>query len=178
MNSSVTRTELFAFWYWIEYESLPSRSMSNPAASRARALRSSTALHQMKSRTSGWSAFSTTILAARRVLPPDLMVPAEASAPRMKLAVPPPARDSFDDRSLDRLIPEPEPPLKMVPSSTYQLRMELIVSSTARMKHALHCCGVSGTPTLNHTGELNAAFWVTMRWDSSSENTFASWSVA
>ena len=36
MNSSVTRTELFAFWYWIEYESRPSRSMSNPA-SRKRA---------------------------------------------------------------------------------------------------------------------------------------------
>src|SRR5437870_13052222 len=149
MNSSVTRTELFAFWYWIEYESLPSRSMSNPAASRARALRSSTALHQMKSRTSGWSTFSTTILAARRVLPPDLMVPAEASAPRMKLtgplAVPPPARGSFDERIRDRLIPDPDPPLKIVPSSTYQLRMEDISSSTARMKQALHCCGVSGT---------------------------------
>jgi hypothetical protein len=30
----------------------------------------------------------TTILAARRVLPPDLIVPAEASAPRMKLTGP------------------------------------------------------------------------------------------
>ena len=57
-------------------------------------------------------------------------------------------------------MPEPEPPLKIVPSSTYQLRIELMWSSTARMKQALHCCGVSGTPTLNHTGELNAAFWV------------------
>src|SRR6266550_612848 len=121
-----------------------------------------------------------TILAARRVLPPDLMVPAEASAPRMKLtgpeAVPPPASDSFDERSLDRLIPEPEPPLKIVPSSTYQLRIEDMVSSTARMKHAEHCCGVSGTPTLNHTGELKAAFCVTSRWLSSSANTVASWS--
>src|SRR4029079_18769696 len=26
MNSSVTRTELFAFWYWIEWLSLPSTS--------------------------------------------------------------------------------------------------------------------------------------------------------
>ena len=61
----------------------------------ARALCSSTALHQMKSRTSGWSTFRITILAARRVLPPDLIVPAEASAPRMNEtgpdAVPPPA---------------------------------------------------------------------------------------
>src|SRR5438477_10690171 len=123
-----------------------------------------------------------TILAARRVLPPDLMVPAEASAPRMKLtgpdAVPPPARASFDERIRDRLMPEPEPPLKIVPSSTYQLRMEDMVSSTARMTHALHCCGVSGTPTLNHTGELNAAFWVTRRWLSSAENTSASASPA
>src|ERR671930_1508167 len=178
MNSSVTRTELFAFWYWMECESLPSRSMSNPASWRTRAFRSSTALHQMKSRASGWSAFSTTIFAARRVLPPDLMVPALASAPRMKLtgplAVPPPPRGSFDERIRDRLIPEPDPPLKIVPSSTYQLRMEDMVSSTARMKHAEHCCGVSGTPTLNHTGELNAAFCVTSRWESSSANTWES----
>src|SRR3990172_4990939 len=108
-----------------------------------------------------------TILAARRVLPPDLIVPAEASAPRMKLtgpeAVPPPPSGSFELRILDRLIPDPDPPLKMVPSSTYQLRIEDIVSSTARMKHALHCWGVSGTPTLNQTGELNAAFWFTRR---------------
>ncbi len=53
MKSSVTRTELFAFWYWIEWLSLPSRSMSKPASRRARALRSSVALHQMNSSTSG-----------------------------------------------------------------------------------------------------------------------------
>src|SRR5947209_6562916 len=127
MNSSVTRTELLAFWYWVEWLSLPSRSMSNPASRRTRALRSSTALHQMKSSTSGWSALRITILAARRVLPPDLIVPAEASAPRMKLtgpeAVPPPLSCSLDDRRLERLIPEPDPPLKIVPSSTYQLRI-------------------------------------------------------
>ena len=118
-----------------------------------------------------------TILAARRVLPPDLMVPADASAPRMKLtgpdAVPPPCNVSFDDRILDRLVPAPEPPLKIVPSSTYQLRIELIVSSTDRMKHAEHC-GVASAPTLNHTGELNAAFCVTRRWVSSSANVRAS----
>ena len=36
MNSSVTRTELLAFWYWIEWLSLPSRSMSKPASRSAR----------------------------------------------------------------------------------------------------------------------------------------------
>ena len=95
----------------------------------------------MKSSMSGWSASRMTILAARRVLPPDLMVPADASAPRMKLtgpdAVPPPFSSSSDDRIRERLTPAPEPPLKMIPSSVYQLRIESIVSSTERMKHAL-----------------------------------------
>src|SRR3989441_2624919 len=104
--------------------------------------------------------FKTPILAARRVFPPALMVPADASAPRMNEtgpeAVPPPASGSREERIRERLMPDPDPPLKIVPSSTYQLRIELMVSSTARMKQAEHCCGVSGTPTLNHTGELNA----------------------
>src|SRR5262245_24279944 len=120
MNSSVTRTELLAFWYWIEWLSRPSRSMSKPACSRTRALRSSTALHQMNSSMSGWPASRMTILAARRVLPPDLIVPAEASAPRMKLtgpeAVPPPLSNSTELRMRDRFTPAPEPPLKMTPS--------------------------------------------------------------
>src|ERR1039458_3443927 len=103
-----------------------------------------------------------TILAARRVLPPDLIVPAEASAPRMKLtgpdAVPPPARGSWLARMRERFTPAPDPPLKIVPSSVYQLRIESILSLTSRMKHALACCGTPRTPMLNHTGELNAAF--------------------
>src|SRR5919198_2640056 len=182
MNSSVTRTELFAFWYWMLIESRPSRSMSKPASRSALALCSSRALHQMQSRTSGWSALRMTILAARRVLPPDLIVPAEASAPRMNetgpLAVPPPLTRSLDDRSVDRLMPEPDPPLKIVPSSTYQFKIEDMWSSTARMKQALACADMPGTPRLNHTGELNDAFCVTSRCDSSSEKTCASCSEA
>ena len=88
MNSSVTRTELLAFWYWIEANASESSRMSKPASRSAAAFSSSRALHQMKSRMSGWSTSSTTILAARRVLPPDLIVPAQASAPRMKLTGP------------------------------------------------------------------------------------------
>ena len=111
MNSSVTRTELFAFWYWIDANASESSRMSKPASRRAIAFSSSRALHQMKSRTSGWSTSSTTIFAARRVLPPDLIVPAQASAPRMKLtgpdARPPFERCSFDARMRERLIPEP-----------------------------------------------------------------------
>src|SRR5918996_1078146 len=163
-KASLMRTELFAFWYWIEAQSGEFSDMSYPAASRTRAFSSSCALHQMNSSMSGWSESRTTILAARRVLPPDLIVPADASAPRMNdtgpEASPPDERFSFDERMFERLIPEPEPPLKIVPSSTYQLRMDDIVSSTARMKHAEHC-GCASTPTLNHTGELNDAFCVT-----------------
>src|SRR6201747_3248171 len=105
---------------------------------------------------------STTILAARRVLPPDLIVPAHESAPRMKEtgpeAVPPLLSGSIDPRMLDRLMPEPEPPRKILPSRVFQSRIDSIVSSTDRMKQAEHC-GLSSKPTLNQTGELNAATW-------------------
>src|ERR671912_1337480 len=104
----------------------------------------------------------TTILAARRVAPPDLIVPADASAPRMKLtgpdAVPPEDSSSLEERMRERFRPAPEPPWKIFPSSLYQLRIESIVSSTARMKQAETCCG-DEVPTLNHTGELNENTW-------------------
>src|SRR2546423_12919885 len=162
MNSSVTRTELLAFWYWMEVKPSPSIDMSNPASRSAAALSSSRALHQMKSWMSGWSTSSTTILAARRVLPPDLIVPAQASAPRMKEtgpdAVPPLESCSIEPRIFDRLIPDPEPPRKMRPSRVFQSRIDSMLSSTERMKQAEHC-GCSSKPTLNHTGELNAASW-------------------
>src|SRR5919201_6685049 len=181
MNSSVTRTELFAFWYWIEWLSVPSRSMSKPASRSARALRSSIALHQTKSSMSGWSALRMTILAARRVLPPDLMVPADASAPRMNdtgpLAYPPFESCSLEERSFDRLTPEPETPRKMTPSRRIQSRIDSIESSIERMKHALHC-GRSSKPTLNQTGELNEASWLTRIAFSSSSNASASSSLA
>ena len=100
---------------------------------------------------------STTIFAARRVLPPDLIVPAHESAPRMKEtgpeAVPPLASGSIEPRMFDRLIPEPEPPRKIIPSFVFQSRIDSIVSSTERMKQAEHC-GLSSKPTLNHTGRV------------------------
>src|SRR5436190_6424099 len=177
MNSSVTRTELLAFWYWIDLKPSPSMDMSKPASRRAAAFSSSLALHQMNSRMSGWSTSRTTILAARRVLPPDLMVPAHESAPRMNEtgpdAVPPLASGSIDPRMLDRLMPEPEPPRKMRPSRVFQSRIESIVSSTERMKQAEHC-GDSSKPTLNHTGELKAAFWCSRMWVSSASKESAS----
>src|SRR5215210_5189226 len=171
MNSSVTRTELLAFWYWIDWKPSPSIDMSKPASRSAAALSSSSALHQMKSRMSGWSTSSTTIFAARRVLPPDLIVPAHASAPRMKEtgpeAVPPLASGSIDPRIFDRLMPEPDPPRKIIPSLVFQARIDSILSSTLRMKQALawHLgspCGCQ--PTLNQTGELKAAIWWSRMW--------------
>src|SRR3954464_6572142 len=135
----------------------------------------------MNSSTSGWSTSSTTILAARRVAPPDLIVPAEASAPRMNetgpLAVPPEESSSLLDRMRERLTPEPEPPLKMTPSSLYQSRMDSIVSSTDKMKHALTCCGEL-VPTLNQTGELKAKIWWMRAYFSSCSKISASSSVA
>src|ERR1700742_2922441 len=90
------------------------------------------------------------------------MVPADASAPRMKLtgplAVPPEVSSSLEERIRDRLTPEPEPPLKISPSSLYQSRMESMESSTERMKQALTCCG-DAVPTLNQTGELKLKIW-------------------
>ena len=181
MNSSVTRTELFAFWYWIDANASESSRMSKPASRRASAFSSSRALHQMKSRTSGWSTSSTTIFAARRVLPPDLIVPAQASAPRMNetgpLARPPFERCSFDARMRERLIPEPEPPRKIMPSLVFHSRIDSIVSSTERMKQAEHC-GCSSKPTLNQTGELKAAIWWSRMWVSSASNASASSVVA
>src|SRR5215211_2520931 len=181
MNSSDTRTELLAVWYWIDEKASLSRRMSNPASRRAAAFSSSRALHQMKSRTSGWSTSSTTILAARRVLPPDLIVPAQASAPRIKLtgplARPPFESCSLEERTLERLIPEPEPPRKIMPSLVFQSRIDSIVSSTDKMKQALHC-GFSSKPTLNQTGELNAAIWWRRMWVSSSSKAEASSSEA
>src|SRR3954462_3480946 len=158
----------------------------------------------MKSTMSGWSIFRMTIFAARRVFPPDLITPAKASKPFMKLsgpeAVPPPESASFEDRSGERFEPVPEPHLKSMPSVLARVRMLSSESCTELMKHAEHCGRVYPTepncacacskaqcqfaasesgsmrsqPTLNHTGELNAIFWWTSRWTSSSWKVAAS----
>src|SRR6476469_3886829 len=180
MNSSLTRTELLAFWYWTEVMSAPPRSMSKPASRRARILFSSFALVSTNSTMSGWSTSRTTIFAARRVAPPDLMVPADASAPRMKEtgpeAVPPEESSSLEERMRERFRPAPEPPLKMKPSSLYQFRLESIESSTERMKHAETCWG-EAVPTLKRTGELNEKYWCTSSQARCSWKPSASFSV-
>src|SRR6204780_1998659 len=165
---------------------------------RAQALASSFDLHSMNSTMSGWSTLRMTILAARRVLPPDLMTPAKASKPFIKLsgpqAVPPPLRTSVEERSGERLVPVPDPHLKSMPSVLARVRMESSESLMELMKQAEHCgrvypvtpnstCCVAvfqcqlvaselgsmrSQPTLNQTGELKAAYWGIRRWTSSS----------
>ncbi len=51
----------------------------------------------------------------------------------------------------------PDPYLKSIPSVRASVRIDSIVSCTELMKQAEHC-GCFSKPTLNHTGELNAAF--------------------
>src|SRR5581483_540018 len=158
-------------------------------ATRAWALASSFCLHSMNSTMSGWSILRMTILAARRVLPPDLMTPAKASKPFMKLsgplAIPPPLRPSVEERSGDRFVPVPDPHLKSMPSVLARVRIESSESLTELMKQAEHCgvlypvtlnsmrpsawfqCQLVASelgsmrshPTLNQTGELKAAYW-------------------
>jgi len=91
--------------------------------------------------------------------------------------LPPEESSSLEERIRDRFSPAPEPPLKIRPSSRYQFRIESMVSSTARMKHAETCCGLL-VPTLNQTGELNAKIWCTRAWVSSCSKISASSAVA
>src|SRR6476646_7490449 len=124
----------------------------------AQAFFSSSTLQLMNSVTSGCSALRITIFAARRVLPPDLMTPANASKPFMNDtgpdAVPPPASSSRDDRMFERFEPVPDPNLNSMPSVFASVRIDSIVSCTELMKHAEHC-GAFSNPQLNHTGLLN-----------------------
>src|ERR671934_1565607 len=93
------------------------------------------------------------------------------------LAKPPLESCSFDARSFERLTPEPEPPRKMIPSRRIQSRIASIESSIERMKQAEHC-GFASKPTLNQTGELKEAYWLTRIAFSSASNVSASSSLA
>ncbi len=83
------------------------------------------------------------MIAARRVLPPLLMVPPVASWTRMKETgpegVPPPDSFSRDERSFDQSAPTPEPNLKRRALSLISCQMSSIESSTEMMKQADAC---------------------------------------
>src|SRR6476619_7660929 len=93
------------------------------------------------------------------------------------LAYPPLESCSFEERRRERFRPEPEPPRKMIPSRRIQSRIDSIESSIERMKQALHC-GLFSNPTLNQTGELKDAYWLTRIALSSASKVSASSSVS
>src|SRR6266478_5877 len=82
-------------------------------------------------------------------------------------AIPPPLNVSLLPRSIEKFVPVPEPHLKSIPSVRVSPMIDSMLSLTELMKHAEHC-GFGCTPTLNHTGELNAIFCSTSRLVSSS----------
>ena len=85
-------------------------------ATKAATFISSEVFQSMKLSTSGWSISTITILAARRVVPPDLMAPADVSPTFRKLIkpeeLPPPESGSPLPRILEKLEPVPLPYLK------------------------------------------------------------------
>src|SRR4029078_8685744 len=92
-------------------------------------------------------------------------------------AVPPLASGSIDPRMFERVMPEPEPPRKILPPLVLQSGIDSVLSSPLRMKQAEHC-GDSSKPTLNQTGELNAAIWCSSTYVSSASKLSPSSGVA
>src|SRR6476660_9184738 len=94
----------------------------------------------MNSRMSGCQTLRVCILAARRVLPPDLTTEAMASYTRMKLTGPegrpPPESFSWLERRLERSVPVPEPYLKSMASEVARVMMPSMSSETDWMKQA------------------------------------------
>ncbi|VVB56743.1 Uncharacterised protein [uncultured archaeon] len=138
---SVVRSSLAAF-----ITRLSERLMDLEPATMAATLCSSLTFQLMNSSTSGWSMSTITILAARRVVPPDLMAPA-ARSKIFKNDIrpderPPPDRGSPAERKEEKFVPVPEPNLnsrasrvtksKMPPSDTKSSRMDW-------MKQACSC---------------------------------------
>ncbi len=88
---------------------------------------SSLTFQSIKASISGWSISTTTIFAARRVVPPDLIAPA-ARSPILKKDIrpeedPPPDSFSFSPRSFEKFVPVPEPYLNKRASRTQRSMM-------------------------------------------------------
>src|SRR5207302_6877844 len=124
----------------------------------------------MNSRISGWSTSSTTILAARLVMPPDLVAPAALSSTSRKLInpleVPPPERRSIFPRSLEKFVPLPEPYLKTRASSWTRLKIESRSSLQLWMKQADTCgrlyafCVECALPVARSTAKFPPEPWI------------------
>ncbi len=118
-------------------------------------------------------------------------------------AVPPPESPSVEERSVERLVPVPDPHLNSMPSVLARVRMESSESLMELIKQAEHwgyeypvrpnstrpssrfqcqlAASDSGSmrsqPTLNHTGELKAAYCRSSRKVSSSKKMVPSTGV-
>ncbi len=107
---------------------------------------SSITFQSINSSISGWSKSRQTILAARLVVPPDLMAPAARSPMRRNDMSPderpPPESDSPSPRSFEKFVPVPDPYLKRRASRTQRSMIPFSLtrsSSIDCMKQAWGC---------------------------------------
>ena len=86
-----------------------------------------------------------TILAARRVVPPDLMAPAARSPILRKLIrpddLPPPERGSLAALRAEKLVPVPEPYLKRRASRTHKSMMPPSFTRSSAIDWMKQACG-------------------------------------
>ena len=106
---------------------------------------SSITFQLMNSSMSGWSTSAITILAARRVVPPDLMAPA-ARSPILRNPIrpddlPPPDSGSPSARRLEKLVPVPEPYLNSRASRTHRSMMPPSPTRSSRTDWMKQACG-------------------------------------
>ena len=118
---------------------------SREPATRAATFCSSWTFQLTKASMSGWSTSTATILAARRVVPPDLMAPAARSPIFRKLIrpedLPPPERFSLSARRLEKLVPVPEPYLNNLASRTHRSMMPPSLTRSSSMPWIKHAWG-------------------------------------
>ena len=178
MNSSVTRTELLAFWYWIEWLSAPSRSMSNPASRKHAGLAFLGGLapdelldigvihveHDHLGRPAGLATGLDG--AGRRVGTAH-----EAHRAGGRAA----ALERFHARTDPRQV-DAGPGAALEDHALFDVPVEdglhLVLDGEDETGRRL--LGDARTPMLNHTGELNAPIWWMIRYLSSSLKTSAS----
>src|SRR5260221_5933500 len=86
-----------------------------------------------------------TILAARRVVPPDLMAPAARSPILRKLIrpddLPPPESFSFSPRSEEKFVPVPEPYLKSRASRVHRSMIPPSLTRSSATDWMKQACG-------------------------------------
>ena len=121
------------------------RLASLEPATSAATFCSSSIFQETNSSMSGWSTSTTTILAARRVVPPDLMAPA-ARSPILRKDIrpddwPPPDSFSPEPRMLEKFEPVPEPYLKSRASRTHRSMMPPSLTSSSETPWMKQACG-------------------------------------